>query len=198
MDYEFGMLGLEKLSVNQVKSWLDKAETLDGLEANPENIREFASLFYPTANYIYIQFGGEYNDSGYDLGISRIQGAIKTGDVIEYLPEFDYFNCHNTYDTNDNYGKYSDIVCAKSLKDLGYHKLSEKLLSNPNKFGGYGVDDIYLDFKYSMFAFNSREVNSEFSTDYIGFNLETGELDGFPQIPEIYGLKKAFPSKENS
>lgn len=197
MDYEFRMLGLEKLSMNQVKSWLDKAETLDGLEANPENIREFASLFYPTANYIYIQFGGEYNDSGYDLGISKIQGAIKTGDVIEYLPEFDYFNYHNTYDTNDNYGKYSNIVCAKSLKDLGYHKLSEELLSS-NKRDYWGVDDIYVDLRYAMFSFNSREVNSEFSTDYIGFNLETGELDGFPQIPKIYGLKKDFPSEDNN
>jgi hypothetical protein len=197
MDYEFGMLGLEKLSVSQVKSWLDKAETLDGLEANPENIREFASLFYPTANYIYIQFGGEYNDSGYDLGISKIQGAIKTGDSIEYLPEFDYFNSHNTYKTDDNYGKYSDIICAKSLKDLGYQKLSEKLLSKHNRWCP-GVEGIYFDFKYSMFAFNSREVNSEFSTDYIGFNLETGELDGFPQIPEIYGFEKDFPSKENN
>ncbi len=192
MDYEFEKLGLEKLSVNQVKSWLDRAETLEDLTVNPEKVREFAKLFYPTANYIYFQFGGEYNDSGYDLSITDIRGAIKTGNgAIEYLPVFDYYNYNNSYNDRDEYGKVSSTVCAKSLEELGYCDLSAKILERANRFG-FSVDDLYEEFKYSMIGFNGREVSSEFSVDGIGFDLEKGQLDGIPEIPAIYGLNKDF------
>ena len=187
MDYDLGFhglgfQGLKKLSISEVKSWLDQAETYQNLKVNPEKIKEFAGLFYPTANRIVFQFGGEYNDSGYDLSICNIQGAIynRNTNTTEYLPLFDF----------SGFDRYS-VSSVKSLDDYGYGKLS-KLIDSKVYPRWSGLEDIYSDLRYSMINFNDREVNSEFVSDNIVFNLETGELEGLPSVPEIYGGIKDF------
>lgn len=183
MDYDLGFhglgfQGLKKLSISEVKSWLDQAETYQNLEVNPEKIKEFAGLFYPTANRIVFQFGGEYNDSGYDLSICNIQGAIRNLKTkeIEYLPLFDF-------------SKYS-VSKTKSLEKDGYEKLSKFINSGLYPYY-YGIDDIFADLKCGMID-SLQEVNSEFLSDKIVFNLETGELEGLPSVPDIYGNVKDF------
>ena len=187
--------GLKKLSIEEVKSWLDQAETYQNLEVNPEKIKEFAGLFYPTANRIVFQFGGEYNDSGYDLSICNIQGAVYNPEtkLTEYLPLFDAYNYHNSYNDTDEKGKYCPEVCAQSLKSLGYEGLSKLILEKRfNAWTNPGPDEIYSDLRYSMLKFNDREVSSEFTSGNIVFNLETGLLEGLPSVPDIYGNIKDF------